>query len=149
MFCLPKTAWPPTCVTVAMVLVAGMATAAMAQPGWGTMGRGMSGRFAMMQGGGPGSMGRAGGPGGGCPGWAAGDQTTKEAVTEEQATTLATEYAAKYFKGYTVERVLPFQGRLHTMYQVELKGPKDEKRVLHVTPWGTVRPFGPPFAAAQ
>jgi hypothetical protein len=137
-------------VTAAVVLVAGMATAAMAQPGWG-QGRG-PGRMAMMQGGGPGWMGPgAGGPGfGRCGGggWGAGQQST-EAITEEKATALANEYVAKYFKGYTVERVLPFQGRVHTMYQVELKGPAGEKRTLHVNPWGAVRPFGPPLAAAQ
>ena len=127
---------------VAVVLVAGLATAAMAQPGWGMGGRGMG-----MMGGGPGWGGPGGGgPGFGCPGWGAtGAQT--EAITEEKAAALATEYAAKYFKGYTVERVLPIQGRFRTMYQVELKGPKDEKRVLHVNPWGGVRPFGPPSAA--
>ena len=56
---------------------------------------------------------------------------------------LATGYAEKYFKGYTVERVLPFAGRMGTAYQVELKGPKGETRILHVNPWGGVRPFGP------
>jgi len=30
------------------------------------------------------------------------------------------------------------------MYSVELKGPKDEVRVLHVNPWGNVMPFGGP-----
>jgi hypothetical protein len=107
--------------------------------------------MGMMQGGGPGWAGPGGGgfgPGG-CAGWAgAQGAQTSEAITEEKATALATEYAAKYFKGYTVERVLPFQGRIHTMYQVELKGPQGEKRVLHVNPWGAVRPFGP-VAAAQ
>jgi hypothetical protein len=117
--------------TAAVVLVAGMVTAAMAEPGWGPMGRGM------MRGGGPG-----GGPGGGCGGgWAA--QQSSEAITEERATVLANEYVAKYFKGYTVERVLPVQGRFHTMYEVDLKGPAGEKRALHVNPWGGVRPFGP------
>jgi hypothetical protein len=69
-------------------------------------------------------------------------------VTEDKAKELATAYAATYFKGYTIERVLPFQGRFHTAYQVELKGPNGEKRVLHVNPWGGVRPFGP-LAASE
>jgi hypothetical protein len=125
-------------VAAAVVLVAGMVTAAMADPGWGPMGRGPGhmgwGRMGMMQGGGPG--------GGGCGGVVAGQQAA-EAITEERATTLANEYAAKYLTGYTVERVLPVQGRFHTMYEVELKGPAGEKRMLHVNPWGGIRPFGP------
>ena len=127
-------------VTVAVVLVAGLATAAMAEPGWGPMGRGMGGGMGMM-GGGMGMM-QGGGPGGGgCAGRAAGQQG--EAITEERATALANEYVARHFQGYTVERVLPVQGRFHTMYEVELKGPAGEKRMLHVNPWGGVRPFGP------
>ena len=49
--------------------------------------------------------------------------------------------------GATVERVLPSTGMRHTMYTVELKGPKGEVRTLHVTPWGGVRPFGPVASA--
>lgn len=137
-------------VTMAVVLVGGLATIAMAQPGWGPMMSGsgggpMAGRMAFMQG----RMGAGGGPCAGMAAATAGAATPDAAVTEEKAKSLATEYAAKYFQGYTVERVLPFQGRLHTMYQVELKGPKGETRTLHVTPWGGVRPFATPFAAAQ
>jgi hypothetical protein len=44
-----------------------------------------------------------------------------------------------------VEKVLPFSGRMHTMYSVELTGPKDERRVLHVNPYGAVMPFGGPW----
>lgn len=147
-------------MTVALVvaLVTVFAGVALAQgPGYGRMGMGwgaaggpgphwMGARMGM---GGPGMMG--GGPGA-CPGFAAAagagaaTQPT-EAVTEEKAKELATAYADKYFKGYTVERVLPFQGRWATAYQVELKGPKGEKRILHVNPWGNVRPFGPLAAA--
>ncbi|MBI1736213.1 MAG: hypothetical protein HYR51_13655 [Candidatus Rokubacteria bacterium] len=123
-------------VTIAVV-VGGLAAVAMAQSGWGPMmgGGPGGGRFAAMQG----RMGGGYGPGAGCPGFA-GDAAAS-AVNEEQATALANEYTAKHFKGYTVERVLPFQGRLHTAYQVELKGPSGETRTLHVTPWGGVRPF--------
>jgi hypothetical protein len=79
-----------------------------------------------------------------CPGLAAaGSTAAPDAVTEEKAKELATAYVDKYFKGFTIERVLPFQGRWATAYQVELKGPKGENRVLHVNPWGRVVPFGP------
>lgn len=33
-----------------------------------------------------------------------------------------------------------------TMYQAELKGPKDEARILHINPWENVMPFGGPQA---
>jgi hypothetical protein len=140
---------------VTMVLVVAMVMAfagiAFAQGPWGhgpRMGMG----WGAAGGPGPGWMGgrmMGGGPGA-CPGFAAagGGTQAPEAVTEEKAKELATAYADKYFKGYTVERVLPFQGRWATMYQVELKGPKGEHRVLHVNPWGNVRPFGP-LAAAE
>jgi len=151
-------------VTLGMVLVAGLTGVALAQ-GWGPgagrmmgpgggpmMGPGggpMAGRMAMMQ-------ARAG-AGAGCPGWGAATATpdaegaapAATPVTEEKAKALATEYAAKYFAGYTVERVLPVQGRVYTMYQVELKGPKGETRALHVNPWGGVRPFAAPFTATN
>ena len=112
-------------------------------PGWAVPGEmggyGMPGRMGMM---------RARMGGGFCPGLeGAGPEAAPEAVTEEKAKELATAYVDKYFKGYTVERVLPFEGRWATAYQVELKGPKGEKRVLHVNPWGRVHPFGPLAAA--
>jgi hypothetical protein len=79
-----------------------------------------------------------------CPGLAgAGPAEPATAVTEEKAKELATAYVDKHFKGYAVERVLPFEGRRGTAYQIELKGPKGETRLLHVNPWGYVRPFGP------
>jgi hypothetical protein len=109
--------------------------AGQGEPGW----HGMGGRMAMMQ---------ARMAGNGCPGMAADIATqAPEALTEEKAKELATAYADKYFKGFTVERVLPFQGRRATAYQVELKGPKGETRILHVNPWGHVVPFGPRAAA--
>jgi len=124
-------------VALAIAMVAVLAGAVLAQgPGWGPMMGG--GRGPMMGGGGMGPW--AGGPAA-CPGWSG--AAAGEAVTEEKATELATEYANKYFKGFTVERVLPFTARWRTMYQVELRGPTGETRYLHVTPWGGVRPFGP------
>jgi hypothetical protein len=55
---------------------------------------------------GPGMMGGAN-----CPGFAANAGTsTDKAVTEDDAKKAATEYAAKYFPAYTVERVLRSPG---------------------------------------
>lgn len=136
-----------TSVVLAMALVAVLAGAALAQgPGWGPMMGGGGMGF------GPRMMGSAAGGSGqmACPGWSGSAAAApSEQITEDKAKELATEYVNKYFKGFTVERVLPFTGRLHTMYQVELKGPKGETRYLHVTPWGGVRPFGSPLAAVE
>jgi len=135
-------------VALAVVAVVGIAGVALAHgPGWGHgagmgWGHGPQGMGQGMMWGGPGSCayasGAAGGEGAGQP---------QEQITEEKAKELATEYAGKYFKGFTVERVLPFTGRARTMYQVELKGPKGEMRYLRVTPWGGIRPFGSPLAS--
>jgi len=105
-----------------------------------------------------------GGPGGGMgpgmmwgrgPGWMAGGPpcagfsgATAE-VTEEKAKELATDYANRYLKGFAVERVLPFTGRFHTMYSVELNNDKGEVRTLHVNPYGNVMPFGGPGRRAS
>jgi hypothetical protein len=123
-------------VVLAAVLVATLTGIALAWgPGMGPRGMGGGAGYGM----GPGMMG-----GGACPGFAANAGAgTDKAVTEDEARKAATEYAAKYFPGYAVERVLPFTGRLATMYRVELKGPKGETRVLHVNPRGNVMPFGP------
>lgn len=141
-------------VAVAVAMVAGLAGVALAHgPGWGA-GYGWGHGPGMMGGGwgmGPGMMGGArGGPGwgpGDCPyAYGAPAATPPEPITEGKAKALAEEYAAKYLKGFTVERVLPFTGRFRTMYQVELKGPKGETRYLHVNPWGGVMPFGGPLS---
>ena len=111
---------------------------AFAQMGWGP-------GYGMGWGHGPGMMGW--GPGAGqyaCPGAAAADPTADK-VTDESAKQIAQQYAEKYLKGYTVDKVLPFTGmRGWTAYSVELRGPKDELRILHVNPWGAVMPFGGP-----
>ena len=114
-------------IVIAVAVVPVLAGVALAQMGWG-----------------PGyGMGWGPGPGGPCPGAAAGDTTT--AVTEDKAKEIAEQYAAKYLKGYAVEKVLPFTGmRGWTAYSVELKGPDDEVRTLHINPWGGVMPFGGP-----
>lgn len=111
-------------------------------PGWrgaGAGGPGWTGGGPMM-GGGPGWMG------GGCGGFrGAGGQAAQ--ISEDKAREIATEYVQKYFTGFSIERILPSTGRLHTMYQVEMKGPKGETRYFHVTPWGGVRAWGPPAAS--
>jgi hypothetical protein len=115
-----------------------LAGSAMAQWGGGPG----AGRFGGM---GPGMMG------GGGRGWMTGvapcAQATEAAaeITEEKAKELATAYADKYLKGFTVERVLPFTGRFHTMYSVELRNDAGEARTLRVNPYGNVMPFGGPW----
>jgi hypothetical protein len=148
-------------VIVTFAVVVGLGGVALA---WGPGGPGMMRGAGMM--GGPGMMGGRGmGPGMMGPRWAAtagapgsegdGDQwgcrgmmgardAAVSPITEDKAKELATEYAGKYLPGFSVERVLPFTGRFHTMYQVELKGAGGELRTLHVNPWGAVRPFGGP-----
>ncbi len=104
------------------------------------------GRFGGM---GPGMMG------GGGRGWMAGSAPCADVtgaateVTEEKAKELATAYAGQHLKGFTVERVLPFTGGVHTMYSVELKNNAGELRTLHVNPWGNVMPFGGPSGRAS
>lgn len=125
--------------------------------GGGHMGPGMMGGGSGM---GPGMMGGGSGMGPGAAGpegapcWQAGPTgATATQITDEKAKEVATSYTAKYLPGFTVERVLPFTGRHanYTMYQVELKGPKDEIRTLHINSFGQVMPFGSsgPRAAAQ
>jgi hypothetical protein len=104
------------------LLVLVSAAAAQMGPGWG--------RGGMM----------GGGPGVNCP---FATSETAEQITEEKAKELAQQYADKYLAGFKVERVLPFTGRLHTMYSVELKNDKGELRTLRVTPFGGIGPMGP------
>jgi uncharacterized transporter YbjL len=121
-------------MTIALALLVVTAGVALAFMGTGRpMGMGM----------GPGAMG--GGPAN-CPGLTA---TPQAQVTEEQAKELAQKYAETYLKGFTVERLLPFTGMHHTMYNVELKGPTGETRTLHVNPQGNVIPFGGPLARTE
>jgi hypothetical protein len=70
--------------------------------------------------------------------------TAPAAITMERARELAQEYADRHLEGFAVERVLPFATPRGTGYSVELKGPDDQLRTLHVNPWGTVMPFGGP-----
>jgi hypothetical protein len=98
---------------------------------------------------GPGAMGGGmmGRGGAACPGMT-GTGVAAEPITEEKAKAVAQEYADKHLRGFTVEKVLPFAGRHGTAYSVELKGPNDEGRVLHVNPFGGVMPFGGPARRA-
>jgi hypothetical protein len=127
-------------VVATIVLVfTGAAAAFMGTPGTGMdpgmMGMGMTGMGMT----GMGMMGP-----GGCPGMAA-TGTAATPITEEKARELAETYATKYLPGFAVDKVLPVTSRFHTMYSVELKGPNDEVRVLHVNPFGVVMPFGGPW----
>jgi hypothetical protein len=118
----------------------------------------LTGVAAAQWGGGPGG-GRFGGMGpgmmGGGRGWMAGGAPcagvtgAASAIDEAKAKELATAYAGQYLKGFTVDRVLPFTGGVHTMYSVELKNEAGEVRVLHVNPWGNVMPFGGPRGRAS
>ncbi len=123
-----------------LTLLAGAATAhwndAPGGGGFGGMGYGRGMGFGM-GGGGRGWMA------GGAP--CAGQTEAAVEITEEKAKELATTYADKYLKGFTVERVLPFSGMVHTMYVVELKNEAGEMRTLHVNPHGNVIPNGGPW----
>ena len=102
-----------------------------------------------MWGGGWGGYGMMGGPGPhGCPGMAGFGPQASGQVTEDQAKVLAQQYADQYLKGFKVDKVLPFTGRMGAMYSVELKGPDGQVRSLHINPWGNVMPFGGPFRSA-
>ena len=117
----------------AVVLVAGVAFAQMGGGmGGGMMGGGMMGGSAAQ---------------GGCPGMTSDGAPTAQ-IIDEKARELAQKYADKYLQGFTVDKVLPFTGMHMTMYSVELKGPKDEVRVLHINAWGNVMPFGGPSRRA-
>ncbi len=115
----------------------------------------LSGVALAQWGGGPGSGWYGGmGPGmmgGRGPGWSAGGPPcggftqAEPSINEEKAKELATAYAEQYLKGFSVERVLPFTGRFHTMYSIELKNDAGEVRTLHVNPYGNVMPFGGPW----
>ena len=128
-----KRAMVAVVVTAAVVMLVGEGLAQMGP---------MHGRGAGM-GRGMGMMGGGQAAGWECP-LAGGSSTEALPVTEERARELATEYAEKYLKGFTVERVLPFSAPRGTAYSVELKGPEGQTRTFHVNPWGDVMPFGGP-----
>ena len=137
-------------VALVAVLILGISAAAMAWgPGMG-MGYGPQGRGA---GWGPGMMGARGGrgPGAGGPGFGPGagpcwqqgaTGTTATAIDEAKAKEITNDYVTKNLPGYTVEKFVKFDRPRGPMYQVEVKGPKDEVRYLHINPFGNVIPFG-------
>jgi hypothetical protein len=124
-------------VALVAVLLLGLTGAAMAWWGGPGMGMGSGPQRGMM---GPGGgWGRGAGPCG--RQGAAGVSAT--AIDEAKAKEIATDYVTKNLPGYTVEKFVKFERPRGTMYQVELKGPKDEVRYLHINPFGNVMPFGP------
>jgi hypothetical protein len=48
----------------------------------------------------------------------------------------------KNLPGYKIEKLVKFEGPRGAMYQVEVKGPKDEIGYLRINPFGYVMPFG-------
>jgi hypothetical protein len=106
--------------------------------------------MAMAQGQGRGirSAGRHDGSGCRRSGWRAvrnqqgGAAVTATAIDEAKAKEIANEYVNKNLPGYQVEKLVKFDRPRGAMYQVEVKGPKDELQYLHINPWGNVRAFG-------
>ncbi len=139
-------------VVLTAVLVLGIAGAAMAW--WGGPGMGMGqgyGPYGRGAGWGHGMMGWHGGAGPGAgmgpgpgPCWQRGATgATATAIDEAKAKEIAAEYVTKNLPGYTVVKIEKFDRPRGTMYSVELKGPKDEVRHIHINPFGYVMPFGP------
>ncbi len=128
-------------VAAAAVLVLGISGAALAW--WGGPGMGYGPGY------GPGMMGRGGwgpgagyGPGGG-PCWnQGGPGVSATAIDEAKAKEIATDYVTKNLPGYKVDRLVKFDVPRGAMYQVEVKGPKDEIRYLRINPFGYVIPSG-------
>jgi hypothetical protein len=82
------------------------------------------------------------GPGAG-PCWQQGAQgATATAIDEAKAKEIATDYVTKNLPGYKIEKLVKFEGPRGAMYQVEVKGPKDEIGYLRINPFGYVMPFG-------
>jgi len=124
-------------VALVAVLVLGVSSIALARWSGPGMGMGYGPRGAMM---GPGA---GFGPGAG-PCWQRGTTgATATAIDEAKAKEIATEYVTKNLPGYTVEKIVKFERPRGAMYSVELKGPKDEVRYIHINPFGYVMPFGP------
>ena len=124
-------------VLVAGVLVFGISGVALAWMGGPGMGYG------------PGMMGRGGwgpgagfGPGAG-PCWnQGGPGASATAIDEAKAKEIAADYVTKNLPGYKVEKLVKFDVPRGAMYQVEVKGPKDEVRYLRINPFGYVIPSG-------
>ena len=133
-------------VSAAVAVLVLLGGVAFAQMGWG-YGPGMMGMGPGMMG--PGMMGQgwqgSGSPCGGM-GWYGQGQAPAAQMSPDNAKQTAQQYADQYLKGFSVDKVLPFTGMGGmTMFSVELKGPNNELRTLHVNPWGQVMPFGGPW----
>lgn len=137
-------------VAVVAVLVLGLSGLAMAWWGGPGMGHGYGSQGMMGQGMGPGAgwgRGAGMGPGGGpCmrQGGRQGAQQGVQATTidEAKAKELAAEYVKQNLPGYSVEKLVKFERPRGAMYQVEVKGPQNEVKYLHINPWGNIVPFG-------
>ncbi len=117
----------------ALILLVGAATAQW--PGGHGPGRGMGFSRGEM-GHGEWEMGH-GMRGGSGMGWGRGEAncpglrgTSTAAITQENAKDLAQKYADTNLPGFKVERVLPFSGRHHTAYAVELKNSEGKLRTF-------------------
>ncbi len=130
-------------IAIALGMVLSISGVALAR--WGGPGMGGPCMGAGVQGGAEG-QGPAWGPGAGRgmmgrgfrgPGATASGQIIDEAKAKE----IASEYVTKSLPGYKVEKLTAFQMPRGPMYQVELKGPQNEVRYLHINPWGAVRDF--------
>jgi hypothetical protein len=130
-------------VALMAVLVLGVSSLAFARWGGPGMGMGFGPRGAMMGPGGGWGPGAGMGPGAGPCGRRGVMGATAAAIDEAKAKEIATEYATRNLPGFSVEKIVKFDRPRGPMYQVELKGPKDEVRYIHINPFGNVMPFGP------
>jgi hypothetical protein len=134
-------------VALVAVLILGISAAAMAWGpgmgmGYGPQGRGGGWGHGMM--GARGGMGRGAGfgPGAGPCMQQGATGATATAIDEAKAKEIANDYVTKNLPGYKVEKLVKFERPRGAMYQVEVKGPKDEISYLHINPFGYVRSFG-------
>jgi len=136
----------------ALILLVSAATAHWSGSNGPGMGMGFS-RGEMGHGGRGMGYGMRGGHG---MGWGGGEAncpglhgTNTAAITQENAKDLAQKYADTNLPGFKVERVLPFSGRHHTAFAVELKNSESELRTFHINPFGNVMPFGGPWRSGS
>ena len=131
-----KTVLTVAVTIAAMIALVGAAVAFMG-PSHGP--DGMSHGMMMQMG--PHMMAQGAGPTG--PGMHGGAMNATQ-VSEDEAKAIAQKYVDEQLNGYTIEKVVPSTGMPRTMYTVELKGPKGESKMLHVSPFGHVMPFPMP-----
>ena len=139
-------------VVLVAVLVLGISSAALAWlggpgmgMGYGPQGRGAGcgpGMMGARGGWGPGGRGYGFGPGAGPGGQQGAPGTAATTIDEAKAKEIANDYVTKNLPGYKVEKLVKFERPRGAMYQVEVKGPKDEVGYLHINPFVYVRSFG-------